>query len=532
MEDFQKRVNLYGERSSVGDVQLPTDGDPVLWSLNPIKGASTKGYWPTSVQNHLLITDNALGGDIPPFTKAGLEFRSGRGVSLIPEGAPAQSDFEGNSFTRIRELDIPDSVPHDGKQLIEVNGRLLLSAGESFHYAPERRLWRSFPLPVQHGADIVAANILVKDLSNDKVVAQPDIRVYQQDDGTFHVMFLLDSHKQTERYMSINYTIDPHAASDWPVRAVEPIKVGRQFSSDKYFQPLSSLLSVDDVSMVNRTLGLPPNASVQDTVNAIQKKQVYSFTPYADEGIKGELQDPDSPPVPTDELLARVADYAAQLRAANCNASGTEGIIATRGVDGNGFLNGVVGFSNNDGDNTLTQTNSHFFTTNNEGVFYDFTPTKLPENFVPPPPPAPFRGEVGSGSDSIELIGQIVVGLTGFGLAVPVGAKYFRRRRQQGLSRWIDQPEDTLGLDISLINHLLFMPSGSTVTETPASKKIILDADTVKRSIQSLPVLTPKHLDELVRRRQSEGTVDLSPSTLKRMRRTAKKIQAVRDQGL
>jgi hypothetical protein len=539
--DLEQRYNLYGESSSiVGDVKQ--DGsNPTIWSLTPSNGASTRGYWPANVQDHILLdpTPN-MGATLPPYNQLEMKLddtpdRMGNGSAayVVPKEARIPA-YEESYVERVRVLTVAEKIDmaRDPRALVQVHGELLPIQSDTLYFGSgpdSRKTYDAFSLPVIKGGDIIGANITAYDLATDKLKGALSAKILQRDDGTFR---LITNIKQDGVYLKINYWIDPKATTAQPLQAIEPMTANQE---GEYEELLDELLRPQDVASILKALRLPADANAAQIADAIIASRSYSFTPYTDNPPSKLLSTKTGPETTrsTRELLVGIAKYAENMDSANCNVSFMLGTIASRGRDGKDFINGVTGF-NNDGDNILSKVESHQWGVTSSHTYIDDTPIDgnsnpaVAQTSNSPVNPAIAETAKATAEPPINpliMTANILAGLiamsagtyAGHRLTPTVVAQAHRRRRRVA-EAWIDRHDDALSGDIRLLKHLLYAPAGAPFTAEPHSPGTT-SRPTAKDQLRGLPGLTGKEATDLILEQTANGTVAASPETQRRLRK-------------
>ncbi len=533
--DFEQRYNLYGGASStMGDVHLDPK-NPAIWGLSPVNGASTNGYWIENVQDRIFV--DSASGDIPPFKQLGITFETSRdaivpmGTSVPPE---AQSQVEA-----VRELNnLPNAVEAQGRQLIIVNGRQALASKNSnsvLYGLPDgpQTSFQDFSLPVLQGGDIVAANITLNDLTNNKVIKALPSKIYQRTDGTFHLL-VSNQIPSNQGYLAIQYTLDPHATNALPVHAERPMEMQRYASTSV---PLNTL-PTQDVAKIRQEIGVPTNATASQVAAAIANTRSYSYTPYADAKPQKLIAADDS--LAIGPILGAIGENAAEMDSADCNVANFTEVLATKGVGGDdNFLNLADGF-HNDGDKVLSQSESHQFVVGKNAQIIDATPTS---GDVKTPAPTPYEKPSTSHPDItktvIEGIG-ILAGSAGslrLGAEIsPLAAEYIRRRRRQQAVDWFTGDNPWLETALEVIGRVQFGSPNTPIddrtiftrqdqnTDAPRSAQVRLSG------MMSAENLSYKDIQARMQERSSRANITdvISRQTKRDMRRALRRAAVYR----
>lgn len=530
--DISERHNLYGGgETQVGDVQLGSN--PALWSLKPMNGAQTTGYWPMNVQSHITVesTEQLADDSLPPLADASVAFDNpSLRKKLVPLGTPITTEQQ-EEVEFIRVLSVPRSPSDLNKPLISVSGRQIPQGSELalFDLSTDYNWQRTFALPVIQGGDIVAAKVVIRSLSDDKVMETPPVTFYQRADGTFAFRIPQSNDDYAAKgYLDIQYWVEPGANTDLPVRAEHPMTAQTVGETS---QPLTALLTPQDVAAMRQTLGLSDGQNAEAVGGAIASTRAYSFTPYGDSRGAGDVSVFKNPtaPLPTREILRLVGEYAAHMDKANCNVAELIEILSTRGVDGERFLNAINGF-HEDGDGVLSQAESHAWVVASDGKFIDATPGG---GVIPPAEPYKESPKHGS-DDSLGEIVRTTVALAALGMGTYTGYRFgpgtlagIRRRRRESAAEWFN--DDTVDGDVRLLGHLLYSRPGTHIDDSdlPASVTQGPARDGAAR-LRAVPGIGSRAIGELVAERRADGVLKLSAESERRLRTVVAKAQRAR----
>jgi hypothetical protein len=583
-KDLGQRYNLYsGSRSPTMNATISQNGDPTLWKLDPTGGAKTDGYWPSSTQDSIYI--NTLPSEqfrTPPLKEGALEFTQSTS-KLVPTGQYVDEQYS-NDVSYIRELNLPATPRDTNGPLIKVTGRQLLNSTsmDVRFYNPngihnfdesvrDKRLISD--LPVIEGGDIVAANVVEKKLSTDEVVSQGlELQnFFQQEDGTYHLGIPYNALSEEKDYAEVTYWVKPHASTALPLSIKHPLTISQRGEPSR---PLSEAVTPEDVASLYKQLGIAPNATFEDIAKAIRNSRSYSFTPYPKDAPDSRSIDLDKDPsveieIPTGKVAVDVTRYAANLPEADCNVARTLEAVISRGVGPNGeFIGGVTGFKN-DGDNALTQTESHTYTRTNDkndkdhGHNIDATPGSNGSTDSKKPEQLDFKDSPKPHSDVLGLTVKIIGDTINVGSTVPAGIKTFalivdarRRRREleeQERQRLIaeerqakydkalrylpgNEPEDSpltdkekhqhardFNDDLAVLSHVLYAPADAVLDEDKLSRDSIFVSNggrSLEERLKDIPynaAAGPAPLQKVIRQRIADGTLKISAKRAERL---------------
>lgn len=423
--DLAGRYNLYsGRRTLTSDALLNADPEaaktsPAVWHLTPSPGVEVDGLWYSGVLDQVTIMNTYGLSDTPPLSSAGVAF-SASSLDLFAPGERTSEQSDRPYEEQIRLVNPASELfPADGtRPLVGVGGRHVLETMELVQYGTaEGRTHYYLPLPVQKDTDIVAATFELKELLTDKPVGTVPATVIQRKDGTFAAVMpynALSSFKREEVYIETNYQFDPNEKPELSIRAIRPLSVESQFH-DWAGMKLTDVLKEKDVAELAKSLQLPKSPTLAQVAEAIRDSHTYSYTPYRDAGTSEGSVNPEN--LALGEVLVTVSEYANKHTSIHCSASAMIAAVTSRGqeVDGSetNFVNGVVGFRNNN-DNKLVAHESHVFLTTDDGKVIDATPEGTAQ--TPDLTPADYKESSASGGIDPETI------LKGAGLLFAVGA--------------------------------------------------------------------------------------------------------------
>lgn len=453
-------ANIYGHGTSeVGNV--PKNKNYPVWTLDPINGAKTEGYWPTNVQNHITVTTEPGIGNLPPFANLIIQFDNQSEVA--PSGIQLTTQ-QRPEFART--LSLPKSPTDMTKPLIGVSGAQSLVGDTNISQSAQKDSkgtnFQVYSLPVIQGGDIVAANFVVRNLISNKVIDTPPFHVYQRNDGTFYALVPLN--EQLPGYLSLNYWVEPNASTALPVQAVYPIStsINKLLNGGKSI-PLTQALSRMDTAKLDRELGLAPYSSAANIAGFIKQTHTYNLDP-STIGIN-HLISPTN--LSLSQILLREAEYEIKLPSLNCNETTLSEVIASSGRDNTGFVNPVLGFRNGS-DNTLSQSDSHEWTITN-GIkgskIIDGTPesnkvetAKVQTINVPPVPNDALGREIEEGAAALGLLG---FGFYGNRRLRPVVASI----RKDAAQKYFQGNKPELERGLRILGQLLYAQPGSAIDE-------------------------------------------------------------------
>jgi hypothetical protein len=516
--DIEKRVNVYGDnKSQIGDA-AQGDSAATVWDLDPKNGASTEGYWPTSVQDLLNVDFEDTGSSyLLPYSNLSLELQSKYKDTVSPIGSEADG-FDEREL--VRKLDIPKTPEQSSVPLIGVHGRQLAKDAATITYGTTvtgGREYITVPVPVLIGSDIVGADLTLKNLGTNKVVSHPNAVWYQDQSGIFHAAFPEQYITDQSTYIDINYWIQPNDSKALPLKAKDPIEINTFRYNGSPF--LSEMLSPENVAPLFKELGLAPDATAGQVADAIRLSHKYSFTPYADSGQKPTIDASQTLP-PVVEALLNVAEQAEKLNAEDCNMAAYIELITERGKDGDRFLNGAVGFHNTDGSNGLTTEDSHQWIVGSVSAAESKNNPRAAGELIDPTPTASaklrtpkidkFQQEKAKpASDSSNGIGEDITALMALTTGLFAGrklspkvAKWVHEQRIAGAKNWIMHNQQM----ITILDAFICAPDGTVIdveklkTPRPASP-----GSQRTDHLVTVPSLSRNALDAIVLQRTQQG---------------------------
>lgn len=528
-DELGKRFNLYGDsRSSViGDAE--TDGNPAIWDLKAYNGATTNGYWPSSMQNHLTLQATPEGDLLPlegirvTFDKNSPDYSAPIGT-VIPERI--DSDI-GADVAFIRPLtNLPAKPVDNGQQLISAKGRLINIPQDRLYLTgnPGEKNFPVYDLPVLQGADLVALNIVIRNIRTDAVIDRPVTYPYQTSDGIFHVA--LTELTSINGYLDVEYWIEPQATSDILVHAEKPIEANQIGEGT---QLLKDVLGQKFMDNLTTQLGVNPDASIQEIAEAIHSSRIYSFNPYKDDGgkpsqpflkVRDKLFVENEDFLTTREALSLIGSYAAEMDSANCNVAFLLLALASGGGDNKQFIAPTTGFMEN-GDGILSSVESHIWATDNKGNTIDPTPSggnvqiPKPESFKDKPPQKPATGDLAlHAAASLAALGiGFFVGRKGAPLATRAAQRTLharRRRRSEKAREWFDGSNPERDEGIALLRHMVYAPPTKAFVSGGMTVQVS-GQPSAERQIAGIPGFdSRKALTALVRERQRTGQVEVT----------------------
>lgn len=498
-ENYQKFLDISfsipeqpQETSGVGDVDNGSE-DSILWSLEPLNGANTEGYWYTNIQNNISLQSDDQSVGIAPYNGLSMTYRNTEYRDSFFTSGEMPSVFDlisiESDVQQMRDLNIPNAPDSSDSELIKVSGEMPLSTTSLTEMIEPgvTKGWNSLVLPVISGGDIVAAEVTLIDTATGEIIEGVDSKIIQKNDGTFNV---LTDGTTSGIQMKIDYWVDPNATTDTLLYATEPMSVS---ALDQYHQNLSELLSEEDVSGILDSLGLPADATASQVAEAIQASDTYSFTPYGDAKVTGTINLENDTEIQADELLTNIATEAVNLDSSNCNVAFTIGLIASRGIDDYGYINGAIGYWE-DGNGVLSETELHQWAITNTGEIIDGTPIG---DSVEKPPIAEL--ESASNRKNLLLATQLAGGLLAMAVSAVASRRYWPKAEEiildhqtKTAAKWLDEPKHAAGLNqaTAALRHMMFARPGSKLPEILPTT----NPQPITRQLANLPQLNRKQV--------------------------------------
>jgi hypothetical protein len=361
-----------------------TDSNQTIYSITPLKGGSTTGYWYTKVFETLTVNN----GDLSFVTSDAI--LPGDETIKLPSNHLSPTELDGTADYRVTT--------------------------QYFSYFMRNTI------AVLDGYQIVAAHVTDR---NDPTLSFP-----------------LDTIQITSESNTYGYGLPEDAADQMRAAGIEtpmftywlsplPEGVGTTETGDHFIEELrmptaasdapgAQAEAIKDVSnTVKEALGLPENATPNEVAAAIQSKE-YSFTPISDQNLNLTATASEDPY----RMLEQIGVILATADKLNCNLASAAYILAT--AEDSLALNQAVGFRDN-GDGSITQLEAHAWLVDEGNAIVDPTPAGTAaeaEATLPDPEPEDPRTV-----ESHERSQQLLTGaalLAGLGTALTV----WRNRRK------------------------------------------------------------------------------------------------------
>lgn len=476
--DIQGKHQAYSSEigGSIGDVE-EGDLDQEIYSVTSINGASTGGYWGQYTADYMSFPLQNYDQN-PQWRKSSLE---------VSNSTNEQEVHSGN---------ISPSAP----KVLPISNEVLIQ-----NHAPHIEVYRKdvsfalaggdIPLVVRQNTSLAAAVYEIH--YNDETIRVPASYYQNVDNEWFITPPVSDRIPKNGNYYTIGlrYWLEEDAEAE-PLRANFPLT----FSDGKWVGPLNAF----DTSKTAKKLGSNP-------LSAIQSK-TYSFTPLGDEGV--------SPDAGNYSSLDEYGQQLASLKSANCNVAATEYMLATRGVDREGYtLNPVVGFYNN-GDGSLKRGEAHMWVTNTQGEITDPTPSNPLES---------------KELESVINWQDVIKYGSGAGLIGAVALLGYRRRKsfanaaiavknvaaRKSHDIIVKNPQPIDGHLIGKIQHTLYSHPDSNTSPRE------IDTSDVDKALDLMPSLSYRQASEMVGKLSPMNKLRLGAVTLAIEHRTKLRTQDV-----
>lgn len=331
------------QNSIIGDVTGKSN--EVVYSIQPLHGQSSVGYWPTQQFNQIDVA---------------------QGQSGVFHGKSIRFSYDPHSVEGTEPTTVSLSLPFQSEAIRELHPDYEIETPYiDVSYSEGGISSGSVALPVKAGYEVVGAQYV--DKANLSDVAP---------------VFFINQNGVAPSAGAAN----PGAVS----RMRDPVlrywikkksNVGTLPTSRmEAASPNGNQLSTADLRMVakevRRSLGLPETASAEQVLQAVRDGHTYAYTPFERQQIDTiNLSKKNSV-----QVLEAVGGVLAELKSYNCNLASAEYLLATLDDPSKRAL--AVGFHDTDGSHDLTTQEAHAWTIDDEGQIIDPTPVHMAPGVV------------------------------------------------------------------------------------------------------------------------------------------------------